>query len=155
MKIGRLLWVSEAPGSFFSMPLKQENDENKTMGATISTPICQVFCHWNPAHGWSRVCLGSLFSLCGGRSGGNNRGPLHLESPAAFGTLVKSKVTHFIFPPENLTYPKWPCLKPEPPLPNHHFGYPAVSFRGCSFFLEDFSIFKNACTQNPFLLPPK
>ena len=27
-------------------------------------------------------------------------------------------------------YQKLPYLKPEPPFPNHHFRYPAVSFRG-------------------------
>ena len=31
----------------------------------------------------------------------------------------------------NIDAKKWPYLKPESPFPNHHFGYPAVRFRGC------------------------
>ena len=54
--------------------------------------------------------------------------------------LVRSRMSN-ILRTKNLTYiPKFAIFKGMLPFPDHHFGYPAIRFRGCKFNIQTISL---------------
>ena len=75
--------------------------------------------HWIPSCGWLHLAPGAAFSLC------SPKGHLHRQSEKS---------------PRNLRYQQMAIFKAGDTFffPNHHFGYPAVSFRGVYIPVECF-----------------